>query len=561
MTAPDTLLIRADADARMGTGHVMRCLALAQAWQDTGGSVSFISASMPSGLKDRLTGEGISVTPLGASAGGEDDARECIAEAQTRSAEWVVVDGYQFGSDYQRWLKAAGLRVLFVDDYGHGSPYTADLVLNQNLHAQESLYLQRASDTRLLLGPRYALLRREFRRWLGFQQTIRPIARNILVTMGGSDPDNVTLKVIDALARLEELEVRVVVGAGNPHMAVLQAAAKSSNGTVHLLDNVTDMPGLMTWADLAVSAAGSTCWELAMSGVPMILLVLASNQQGIAAELQKCGAASSLGWYYEVSTECIRRGVGCLLASQETRQTQSQIGRALVDRSGACRVSAALRGRLKITIASDRDSWINPFLIQLANEIRLAGHDVVHVHTSDQIRAGDICFLLSFWSCVTEQVLARNTHNLVVHESDLPQGRGWSPLTWQVLGSKNTIPVVLFEATKAVDSGSVYLRETISLRGSELLGQLRERQAMVTRELCLRFINEYPFIASTGRCQTGQPSSYRRRTPADSRLDPNRTIAEQFNLLRVVDNDRYPAFFEIGGTRYVIRISIDDSQA
>ncbi len=169
---PGTLLIRADASIPAGTGHVMRCLALAQAWQDAGGDVGFVMAESTSSIEGRLAGETCPVESISAVAGSQDDASRTIVLARERQAEWIVVDGYQFGADYQRALKDAGLRVLFLDDYGHARRYSADLVLNQNVCASTAIYGDREAQTRLLLGPRYSLLRREFAAWRNWNREI-----------------------------------------------------------------------------------------------------------------------------------------------------------------------------------------------------------------------------------------------------------------------------------------------------------------------------------------------------------------------------------------------------
>ncbi|MGH9649837.1 MAG: hypothetical protein ACRD3I_05135, partial [Terriglobales bacterium] len=165
MNQAEPLLIRADADLRMGTGHVMRCLALAQAWQDVAGQAEFLTTSDTPDILSRLRAEGMQVTPATLPAGSAADAAHTASRAREIGASWVVVDGYQFDAAYQQALKSAGLKVLWVDDYGHAPPYCADLVLNQNLCAEESFYLSREASTRLLLGACYALLRREFQSW------------------------------------------------------------------------------------------------------------------------------------------------------------------------------------------------------------------------------------------------------------------------------------------------------------------------------------------------------------------------------------------------------------
>src|SRR5262249_42921144 len=156
---------------------------------------------------------------------------------------WVVLDGYHFSGGFQRRVRAGGIRVLAIDDYGHADHYATDLVLNQNLHATADLYRAREPYTGLLLGTRFALLRREFWEWSGRKREVSEAARKVLVTLGGSDPDGVTLTAIEALARTRwpGLEAVVVVGGGNPRRGELEAAAHRYEGMIRLRSNVSDM--------------------------------------------------------------------------------------------------------------------------------------------------------------------------------------------------------------------------------------------------------------------------------------------------------------------------------
>jgi UDP-2,4-diacetamido-2,4,6-trideoxy-beta-L-altropyranose hydrolase len=327
----------------------MRCLALAQAWQDAGGRVVFLMAMETPALEARLRSEGMEVIHLPVQPGSTDDAIRTADFAHQVGADWVVVDGYHFGADYQRIIKDSGLRLLFIDDNGHAGHYSADLVLNQNIHAHEGLYPNREPYTRLLLGTRYVLLRREFLKWRGWKREIPEVARKVLVTMGGSDPDNVTLKVVQALQQvdMDGLEATVVVGGSNPHYEELQSAVQDSRFPIRLESNVVDMPELMAWADVAVSAGGSTSWELAFMGVPTLVLILASNQRPIAECLDAVGVAINLGWYADVSPKEMAQVVMQLLKAPRTRAEMSQRGRRLVDGVGSDRVLQALQRRMQ----------------------------------------------------------------------------------------------------------------------------------------------------------------------------------------------------------------------
>jgi len=197
---------------------------------------------------------------------------------------------------------------------------------------------------------------------------------------------------------------------------------------------------------------------------------------------------------------------------------------------------------------------LNPWIESLVAEWKYQKHNVKWVNQPADIPDGELCFMLSCSKLVTSDILKRNKHNLVVHESDLPQGKGWSPMTWQVLEGKQEIPVTLFEAVEAVDSGPIYLQGSMLLEGHELVDELRAKQADATLSLCRNFVDRYPEITQQAVPQAGEESFYQRRRVDDSRIDLQKTIAEQFNLLRVVDNECYPAFFDWQGQRYTIKI-------
>jgi methionyl-tRNA formyltransferase len=152
-----------------------------------------------------------------------------------------------------------------------------------------------------------------------------------------------------------------------------------------------------------------------------------------------------------------------------------------------------------------------------------------------------------------------HSHYLVVHESALPQGQGWSPMTWQILEGASEIPITLFEATADLDAGQIYLQRSIELQGTELVEEWRALQAEETFALCLEWLDRYVEVVANARPQQGEASHYHRRRPVDSELDPQRSLAEQFILLRVVDNQRYPAVFHWSGRRYALQIQALDN--
>jgi len=211
---------------------------------------------------------------------------------------------------------------------------------------------------------------------------------------------------------------------------------------------------------------------------------------------------------------------------------------------------------MKISVLVDNpQSWFVAYAQRLVERLGSFG-SATYLQRALEIPAGnEIAFLLSCERKVQPTILARSRHNIVVHASDLPQGKGMSPLTWQILEGKDEIPISLFEAVEALDAGAVYLKDSIRLQGNELLGEMQEVLGEKIIEMCERFVTEYPEVSKLGRAQSGRESFHRSRKPEDSRLDPGKTIAEQFNLLRVVDNERYPAFFEWKGRKFLLKVS------
>jgi UDP-2,4-diacetamido-2,4,6-trideoxy-beta-L-altropyranose hydrolase len=334
-----SLLVRADSSPEIGAGHVMRCLALSKAWQCSGGDVTFASAEMLPALKLRLRAEDIQVMQIDGEPGSDLDVEQTGDFVNSVEPEWMVVDGYRFRPAYYRHWRQRDLPCLAIDDDGRFEEYCADVVLNQNASANEAMYKQRQPYTKLLLGSSFALVRPEFTR-VRPEREIPLVARKLLVTMGGSDPENVTMKVIQALAKIgcEGAEIRVVLGSGYRYARELRARASNLRAGVFLEENPPEMVPLMAWADLAISAAGGTCWELAYMGVPAVVIAISADQEGIARAVAARGAAHSLGCQADISAPQILAVVRELMNDSQRRGEMSRAGRKLVDGLGPQRV-------------------------------------------------------------------------------------------------------------------------------------------------------------------------------------------------------------------------------
>ena len=372
-----SLIIRADASTQIGAGHLMRCLALAQAWKDAGGEVTFITACRSEGLLQRLRDEEFDIKLLPSAYPDTADWNITRGILAGHPGGWLVLDGYNFDDAYQQMVKEAGHRLLVIDDMAHLKHYYADILLNQNLHA-EQLHYSCEPYTRLLLGTHYVLLRREFLAWKEWHRKIPEVARRVLVTLGGGDPENNTLKVIQALQEvgIPDLEATVVIGASNPHAGVLEQAAKQSCIPIHMVRDAKNMPELIAWADAAVSGGGSTSWELLFMGVPSLFLIVADNQRYIAEYVGNQGFGKNLGLAQNISTESLTEAITSLAKNFNLRATISQKVGQIVDGQGAQRVVSTMQkpptGEVKLRPASFDDcrllwEWANDPVVRAAS--------------------------------------------------------------------------------------------------------------------------------------------------------------------------------------------------
>lgn len=327
---PKVLLIRADAGPSIGAGHLMRMLALAEAWCARGGTF-VVAGSVPTAFVPRIVALGGTVIDRPMQA---PDGPWTMATARQLGAAVVVADGYAFPADFQRPIVEAGIPLLVVDDNGENAEYLAPLVLNQNVHAADSQYERRAANTQLLLGPRYALIRREIveaaSRALPGD---RPVER-CLMTLGGADPLDLTGRLLRHQAR-SSFSWCVVVGGSNPRMADYERLAP----VAELVFNTSHFAEYALRCQLAFAGAGGTVWELALLNVPSAVIAVADNQVQLAERLSALGAVEYFGDARVVgSPESWLEGLEALAQSPERRRRLIDSARAIVDGSGSERV-------------------------------------------------------------------------------------------------------------------------------------------------------------------------------------------------------------------------------
>ncbi|MGB5278913.1 MAG: formyltransferase family protein [Gammaproteobacteria bacterium] len=208
---------------------------------------------------------------------------------------------------------------------------------------------------------------------------------------------------------------------------------------------------------------------------------------------------------------------------------------------------------MKLTVLySSTEHPVYPWLVRWQKAHKDV-HDIELVSSTRDVSGGEILFLISFHEIVSVAVRERYSKTLVVHASDLPHGRGWSPHIWQILKGSNDITVTLLEAEDKIDSGAIWRKECMQLEGHELVDEINEKLFNIELGLMDFAVDNCSSITPQYQADS-QASYYSKRLPCDSRLNPYKTIAEQFELLRVSDPRRFPAFIDYRGYRYKLTI-------
>jgi len=354
------VVFRADASLEIGTGHVMRCLTLANALRETGASCTFVCRAHEGHLGEhiRACGHALHLLPRAADfcpadegepyacwlgSTPEQDAEQTLA-VLISGCDWLVVDHYGLNARWETRLRARARHLLVIDDLANRQ-HDCELLLDQNLGREARDYDGLVGDrTQRLIGPRYALLRPEFAQWreTSLARRRQPSLRQLLITMGGVDKDNATGLVLDALGRSalpSDCRVVVVMGPHAPWLNEVRQKAKNFPFSCTIMTNVSNMAELMASSDLAIGAAGSTSWERCCLGVPTITVVLAENQRGIGVALSAAGAAVLL------ASHDLTRRLPDILRAESSVERLSRLGEqaaALVDGQGCQRVIAVM---------------------------------------------------------------------------------------------------------------------------------------------------------------------------------------------------------------------------
>lgn len=343
-----SVLFRCDASSAIGYGHLMRGVALAERFQAHGDDVTFLIHE-DAGASRVISRAGVPARWMPGSAGMPEVLTSIQEEIRKRARQdgprvWAVVDSYEDAAAQTRCAREADARVLVVDDWGRVD-HAAHVLVNPNVDAAASWY-PGANGTRLLLGASYAFVRQEFMGQAVARDRSAPV-RRVVVTLGGGDLHHQVMAVLRGLevlspAQRAGLDVDVVLGHGYREADQAVAFAQTAPYRCHVRQGVFDIAALMSRADLAISGAGGTLYELAYLGVPTVALTLSDSQVRNAQAFAARGAAVSLGMADQLTPAWLAAAVEPVLSDPHRRRTLSERGRALCDGHGPERIREAM---------------------------------------------------------------------------------------------------------------------------------------------------------------------------------------------------------------------------
>ncbi len=357
------LIIRADASPTMGTGHVMRCIALAQWARVLGIPCTLMGRFQVPWVEQRLAQEGIDFFPILGEIPKEENSQELLQSlAAVPQKSWVVLDGYHFTFECQKAVRAAGHKLLVIDDYAHLSEYSCDILLNQNIGAENIEYKGDIGQKCLGLG--YVLLRQEFvqARVQAENRVYPETPQNILLTLGGGDFSWHLEKIAPyfSISEMNGRTLRVIAGAMQEDD--IKIILKNCPAQIEILHNVRDMPALLLDTNVCISAGGSTCWELCCLGVPFLTVEVAENQRGIVSFLAQSGVAQELVSLHEYD-------LGQLL-KKSTISPQKTLQNPKVDGEGGKKVLLRMQNGKNRTHVDLRQVTLKDadFVLEIAND-------------------------------------------------------------------------------------------------------------------------------------------------------------------------------------------------
>lgn len=335
---------RVDAGPNIGIGHIMRCLSLAVEFRKQGYEVYFLS-KMKDGIV-KIKESGFNVIQLNYKKTTvlkeglyelQREAKEVIYAIKEYGLDLLFIDSYNVTEEYFLEIKPHVKKIGYIDDLNK-FVYPVDILINGNIAAEYMDYKKYSEDEVMLLGPKYNLLREEFRNLP--DKVINEEVKEIMITTGGSDPYNMSYKILKMILddeELKDLTINVIMGNGFSNKEELRKI-KEKNKNVILHENIKEISEIMLKSDIAISAGGSTLYELCVCGTPTLAFIMADNQEFIVKKMDELGYLKSLGWYYNLDDKKLIKLIKTFIKDYSLRIKLKNKGRSLINAKGVVRI-------------------------------------------------------------------------------------------------------------------------------------------------------------------------------------------------------------------------------
>lgn len=347
------IAFRVDGSTNIGMGHIMRCLSLAKGFQEQDSEIHFIS-KFKNGI-EKIQQEGFKVLRIktrrdnliniDSHKDNNLELNEIIEYIREYDIQILFIDSYYVTEEYFLKLKPFVKKIAYIDDINKFT-YPVDILINGNITAEYMNYKRYTNEEIMLLGTKYNLIRDEFKNLP--TKAINNEVKEIMITTGGSDPYNMSCKILDILLKDDELSsliINVIIGSGFVNKQQLYHIYGKHKNVV-LYENVKYMSKIMSKSDVVISSGGSTLYELCACGTPTISFIMADNQEELVIKMEQMRYVKSLGWYYEVTEERITNTLKYLIEAYDERVSMSNKGQRLIDARGVNRIVKEIMSRV-----------------------------------------------------------------------------------------------------------------------------------------------------------------------------------------------------------------------
>tara|TARA_B100000575_G_C23139228_1_gene662526 strand:- start:3163 stop:4875 length:1713 start_codon:yes stop_codon:yes gene_type:complete len=562
---------RVDSSSLIGSGHVHRCINLAKYLKSKSVKCNFISKNLSGNLISKIKRENFEVFTLPnrnlrksrfksdyddwISDTIENDIKDTIKIlSKYNNIDYLIIDHYSLDIRWENKIRSYVDKIFVIEDLTsrkHFCDYLLNFNIPNNNHKKYSKLIN--PHAKILLGPKYLLLPKNFN---SNKKNLNINRITFFIFFGYSDNFDLSYKTICYLERIsnEKFFYNIVLGRSSISSKKIKNLLKDKkNFKIYI--SVNNILKIIKKSDIAISSGGFNSFERIRLLKPSLVINNAKNQNDICRSLSKYKLIEYIGEAKDLNFLKFKKSVKKIIQDYDQILNHLYKNKKLFPNDSIENIYNIIKKDNKIiNILIDKNSWLNDYLGSFIKDLRKNSY-IVNIHYEYKTLNYSLCtFILSFSNKVPYNYLSLSNHNIVIHESSLPQGRGWSPLTWQILEGKTKIPISLFSASKEIDSGKIYMKDIIITKKIDLIDDLRLAQASKTFDLCKKFLRRKNFYLYNSKNQTGKPSYYTKRKPEDNELDINASLKDNFDLLRVSDFNRYPAYFMLENKKFKIKI-------